>query len=746
MKNHKLTLNLICALSLLLVVGLTAHGKPGDLDKTFGNGGIAATPIPNLAASDWQSAYTRNSALQPDGKIVVVGSLQKSNGDIFRPYIARFNSDGSLDTTFGSGGIVVTPFNISTNPAENANGYYASVAVQPDGKIIAAGNSTTNSIYIGLFSDVVMARYNADGSLDANFGNGGKVFTQTDTGRQRSIYGNSVVTSLQIAPDGTFYAIGGGDFHPNDTSNSNNSIVLKYSANGGLLGLNRDINVGVDVSSGGNFYAIGSSSALQPDGKLVYGITGGYSVTNFFLVRVNPDLSPDSTFGTNGIVTTNFGNYTAQANGVVLNPDGKITVSGSSNGGNNNSGNFFAARYAANGNLDATFGNGGKVLLLYTDPPNFPGGTPTASKQGGAIARQPDGKYVVALSDIFGAIRLLQNGAVDTTFGSNGIATYVGQDPSNPSIGGPTTGKILMQPNGKIILTNVYNSIRLVRLNNYARNDRADFDGDGKTDLSVFRGSNNIWYYLNSSNNSFNAAQFGANGDIAASADFDGDGKTDVAVYRPSNGVWYILNSKNNTVSYVNFGLSGDVPVASDFDGDGKADAAVFRPSNGTWYVLGSQNGFSAAQFGQNGDVPMRGDFDGDNKTDFAVFRPSNGAWFILNSSNNAVQGVQFGQNGDVPINADFNGDGKADLAVFRPSNGVWYYANANSAAPAQNFVAAQFGQNGDVPVAGDFDGDGKTDFAVYRNGTWIVSQSSTNQVQYTQFGLGSDKPVPVAY
>ncbi len=274
-----------------------------------------------------------------------------------------------------------------------------------------------------------------------------------------------------------------------------------------------------------------------------------------------------------------------------------------------------------------------------------------------------------------------------------------------------------------------------------------DFDGNGASDISVYRPSAGDWYWLNLTNNQFTGINFGNSTDKIVPADYDGDGKTDYAVFRPSEANWYIFRSSDSQLAVVNFGASTDLPIPNDFDGDGKSDIAVWRPSNGEWYILkSSDGGFVAGQLGQSGDIPLITDFDADCKGELAVFRPSNGTWYWKLLSNGQQSSVSWGANGDIPVTADYDRDGKTDIAVWRPSDQVWYIINSTNSS----YTILQFGSTGDIPVAGDYDADGKTDIAVWRpsDRVWSIIKSGFPFPTYEirQFGLSSDKPVPAAY
>jgi hypothetical protein len=275
-----------------------------------------------------------------------------------------------------------------------------------------------------------------------------------------------------------------------------------------------------------------------------------------------------------------------------------------------------------------------------------------------------------------------------------------------------------------------------------------DFDGDGKTDIAIYRSSNGAWYvYPSGGSPPYGVAWGGGPNDKPVPGDYDGDGKTDVAVYRPSNGWWIIVPSSNPSAPYlVGWGATSDIPVPGDYDGDGMTDVAVYRPSNGWWIIVPSSN-LSAPYlvgWGAPGDIPVPGDYDGDRKTDVAVYRPSNGWWIIVPSSNpSAPYLVGWGATSDIPVPGDYDGDGKTDVAVYRPSDSWWIIVpSSNPGAP----YLVGWGAPGDIPVPGDYDGDGKTDVAVYRpsNGWWIIVPSSNPSAPYFVGSGGDPSDIPV--
>jgi PKD repeat protein len=281
----------------------------------------------------------------------------------------------------------------------------------------------------------------------------------------------------------------------------------------------------------------------------------------------------------------------------------------------------------------------------------------------------------------------------------------------------------------------------------------ADFDGDGKSDVAVFRPSTSTWFSLDSSaaNTAYRYRGWGSqsSGDVPVIGDFDGDGLLDPTVFRPASGTWFILESQYNftTVSTIGWGESADTVVPGDYDGDGKTDCAVYRPSTGTWYIRPSSG---AAQwsvvFGQAGDIPVAGDYDGDGKRDPAVYRPSTGTWFWLKSSASyatfGYRGWGINDQGDTPVPGDYDGDGVTDLCVFRPAAGTWYVLESHASYTTWSYYG--WGTTGDQVAPADYDGDGKTDYAIYRPSTftWYVRPSGGASQWNIVFGASSDVPL----
>lgn len=272
---------------------------------------------------------------------------------------------------------------------------------------------------------------------------------------------------------------------------------------------------------------------------------------------------------------------------------------------------------------------------------------------------------------------------------------------------------------------------------------RADFDGDGRTDLSVFRDGN---WFVQRSTAGFVGVQWGSAGDIIVPEDYNNDGRTDFAIYRPTaaTGVpdFYVLNSTTNTFIGVEWGAPGDVARPGDFTGDGRADFAVHRASTNTFYVLPSDGTAPLlATFPGSGVglTPITLDYDGDGKTDLGAWNSSTGIWTIRQSTNGAIINIPWGQAGDLLVPADYDNDNRDDVAVFR--NGTWFARRSSNG----QLVSIVFGQAGDIPVPGDYDGDGADDQAVFRGGSWFILQS-TSGFRSAAFGAASDKPVPAGY
>ncbi len=383
---------------------------PGSLCLDFGTGGLVSTDFPG-GGPDGANAVV----LQPDGKIIAVGNAQSGGNNEFG--LARYNSDGSLDATFGTGGLVTTGFPGGGPDEANA------AVLQPDGKIIAAGQAR-----MGGNNEFALARYNSDGSLDPTFGTGGLVTTDLASGN------NDFANAVVLQPDGKIIAAGQARVVNNESFG-----LARYNSDGSLDSTFGTGGIVITTISGGIDRA--NAVVLQPDGKIIavgQARVGGNN--DFALLRYNSDGSLDATFGTGGLVTTGFpGGGPDEANAAVLQPDGKIIAVGRANVMGNN--NFALARYNSDGSLDGTFGTGGLVTTAFSALSDF----------ANAVVLQPDGKIIAVGQGRpggdpdFALARYNSNGSLDSTFGTGGLVTtdfFGGIDLANAA---------LLQSDGKII-------------------------------------------------------------------------------------------------------------------------------------------------------------------------------------------------------------------------------------------------------------------------------------------------------
>ena len=349
------------------------------MDTVFGTNGIVATSF--TAGND----VGRGVALQGDGKIIVAGN--DSNGDFA---LARFNTDGTLDTGFGAGGKVTTPVG-----SGSSIGY--KVAVQADGKILVTGTSI-----VGAFYDTSLVRFDTDGSLDATFGTGGIVTTAVSAG-------NDGATDLALQADGKI-VVAGSSNNGSDTD----FAVTRYNTDGSLdAGFGTGGSVTTPIGTGNDFV---EGLVIQSDGKILVAGWRAEGDNDFALARFNADGSLDATFGTSGKVTASIGAGDDRAYGVAVQADGKILVTGRSDMGA--SYDFSLLRLNEDGSPDATFGSGGKVT---TD-------VRSNSDYGYAAIARPDGSILVAglsnnpFTSDFALVRYTADGSLDTTFNpANGL-------------------------------------------------------------------------------------------------------------------------------------------------------------------------------------------------------------------------------------------------------------------------------------------------------------------------------------
>lgn len=410
---------LLYLVSFLFIPALNA--APGDLDPSFGTGGIV------IANPGIVGGFESAIALDAQGRIVVAGSLDIIENSDF--LVARFNADGSLDADFGPGGPDGSGF-VTTDLAGDSDTASA-LAIQGDGKIVVAGTSLQV-----LFSDFALARYHPDGSPDTDFGPDGNGQVHTDFDEPGG--SSDVAQAMAIQVDGKIIVAGLSD---------NDFALARYHPDGSLDatfgpgGPEGDGKVTTDLGSANEGF---EAVAIQPDGKIVAGGTVEFANFDAVLVRYNADGSLDTTFNPLGAVP---GAVVADLGGMdledavfdlALQADGKIVVTGESDFSDYD---IMVARFNPDGSLDGTFGAGGTV---FTDI--------GVDDFGESVVIQTNGKILVGGSaaigenfEDFALVRYNADGGLDTSFANGGISTH--------DLGGEANGltDLALQSDGKIV-------------------------------------------------------------------------------------------------------------------------------------------------------------------------------------------------------------------------------------------------------------------------------------------------------
>jgi uncharacterized delta-60 repeat protein len=650
----------------LLLLSTYSQAQDGSLDLSFGTGGIVTTNISNTEEE------AKAVCVQPDGKTLVLGHyVNGSKKDIV---IIRYYVNGTMDNSFGTNGIVKLHITACGNVG-------TSICLQPDGKILVGGYITSSA---GV--DFIIARYNSNGSLDTSFGTVG--YTTLDLGGNTS----DRLYDIQLQPDGKILAAGVG---------LNSFAIVRCNSNGSL-DTSFDFDGKVTTSFANSTTSLANAMALQPDGKIL--LVGLAYINNspvVALARYNSNGSLDLSFNSDGMVTTNVGAGPERAYGVDIQTDGKILVVGYST-----SSHFFLIRYNSNGNLDTSFDTDG--IIITTNIVTARGGQPFKVKQ------LPSGKILIAghlmSSNLrqFALIRYNNDGSLDTSFGFGGIATTV--------IGNGSTAYAMdLQPNGKIVLAGVsFNGINddfaLVRYNSDGSLDLS-FSNDGIITTSVREASFDYAYDV----------CLQPDGKILITGDFNNGPHSNVAVVR--------YNADGSLDP--SFGSGGIATASSGSNNNDWASAIALQP-NGKIVVagysmlgVGLDRDFHLFQFNSDGSLDdsfglggMTSTSIGNNNSDYIKdlkIQP-NGKILVAGYSYNGTKSdftlIRYNSNGDLDpsfsiggIATTVIGNGSAAYAMDLQPSGKIVLVGSTSNGTDNDFAVVRYNSNGSLDSSFDFDG-----------------------------------------
>jgi uncharacterized delta-60 repeat protein len=725
----------LIAAVLVVVFSPAAQAAPGDLDPTFSGDGKQTTDF------GFGSGSAEAIVRQPDGKIIAAGSTP---GGDFRLALARYNPNGSLDTSFSGDGKQTTDF----GSFDQANG----VALQADGKIVVVGFTGGG--------DFALARYNSNGSLDTSFSGDGK--QTTDFG------GNDQAKAVGVQADGKIVVAGTG---------GPGGALARYNPNGSL-----DTSFSGDGKQTTNFLAA-NAVALQGDGKIIVAGSGG---DGFALIRYNPNGSPDTSFSGDGEQTTDFGTSLERATGVALQGDGKIVAVGFTGGIDSD---FALARYNPNGSLDTSFSGDGKQTTDFG-----------SSDQANAVALQGDKIVAVGFGGFpsdFALARYNPNGSLDTSFSADGKQTtsFPGFDQANG---------VAFQGDGKIVAVGGTGStdssgateFSLARYNPNGTLDTS-FSGDGRqtTDFGDFEDARGVALQTDGkivvvgrtggcqcstspTPDDFALARYNPNGTLDTSFAGDGkqtttfrahglddfdvptavalqsDGKIVVAGYSFSGTSYDFALARYNPNGSLDTSFSGDGRQTTNFGaGDDRATGVALQPDGKIVAVGRGGDDFAIARYNPTGSLDTSFSGDGKQTADFGGSDGANGLGLQANGRIVAVGFAgaidsdfalaRFNPNGS--LDTSFSGDGKqtTDFGGFARANGVALNSNgrivvAGGGGASGDFALARYNPTGSLDTS--FSGDGKqtTDFGGAGERANAVALQGDGDIVAAGVGLGA--------